>query len=292
MGRMATTTLVPPSSRNAPCPCGSARRYKDCHGRAGAPAAMAAPPPGDEIASRLQAALAAQQAGQIGEAIGGYDAVLALRPDLFDAWHMRGVAYFQLQAFDDAERDIRRALALAPGLEAAHGNLALVVQGRRIAEDEAALCREVLPRYAKLVVDPPVAPLDGVGASDRVFVLDAAQDPDVANALARDADARGAACERIVVERGRTIAGDDARLLANCGERDTVVCVGTDRPLGDWTLATRARAVALVVVDNTLSSFIDRLREISGQGRRRVRVAVGAGAGLDPRAIPHVGTAP
>lgn len=291
MGRMATTTPVPPPSRNAPCPCGSARRYKDCHGRAGAPASAPAPL-GDEVASRLKAALAAQQAGQIGEAIGGYDAVLALRPDLFDAWHMRGVAYFQLQAFDDAERDIRRALALAPGLEAAHGNLALVVQGRRIAADEAALCREVLPRYAKLVVDPPVAPLDGVGASDRVFVLDAADGPGAADVLMREAASRGATCRRIAVERGRTIASDDAARLASCDEHDVVVCVGTGRPLGDWTLETSARAIALVAVDDALSNFIDRLREVSGQGRRRVRVAVGAGAGLDPRAIPHAGAAP
>ena len=27
-----TAALAPPASRNAPCPCGSGRRYKDCHG--------------------------------------------------------------------------------------------------------------------------------------------------------------------------------------------------------------------------------------------------------------------
>ncbi|MDQ1209845.1 uncharacterized protein YecA (UPF0149 family) [Acinetobacter baylyi] len=25
--------IVPPSSRNAPCPCGSGLKYKQCHGR-------------------------------------------------------------------------------------------------------------------------------------------------------------------------------------------------------------------------------------------------------------------
>jgi uncharacterized protein YecA (UPF0149 family) len=24
--------MKPPASRNAPCPCGSGRRYKECHG--------------------------------------------------------------------------------------------------------------------------------------------------------------------------------------------------------------------------------------------------------------------
>lgn len=280
-----TTTLAPPSSRNAPCPCGSGRRYKDCHGRVSGPATDGAPDA--DTAARLHAALAAQQSGRVREAIAGYDAVIAARPGLFDAWHMRGVAYFQLQAFDDAERDIRRALELAPGLEAARGNLALVVQGRRIAEDEAALCREVLPRYAPIAVDPPVAPLEGAGPRDRVFVLDAADDPGAGDALVRDAERRGASCVRVAVVRGHAIAGDAADRLASCGERDLVACAGTGRPLGDWTLATRARAVALVATDGALSAFIDRLREISGQRRRRVRVAIAAGATLDLRPIPH-----
>jgi preprotein translocase subunit SecA len=27
-------TIVAPESRNAPCPCGSGRKYKHCHGQA------------------------------------------------------------------------------------------------------------------------------------------------------------------------------------------------------------------------------------------------------------------
>lgn len=277
------TTQAPPASRNAPCPCGSGRRYKDCHGRAGGGAA----PAPDEVAARLHAALAAQQAGRVEEAIAGYDAVIAARPELYDAWHMRGVARFQRFEFDAAERDIRRALALEPRLESAHGNLALVVQGRRIAEDEIALCREVLPRYAHLAVDPPVVPLDGAGADDRVFVLDAADRPDAADALAREAASRGAATVRIAVPAGRAVEGDDATRLAASGTRDIVVCVGTARPLGDWTLTGQPRVLALVVVEGALPAFVDRLRETSGQGRRRVRVALAPGARLDLGAIPH-----
>jgi hypothetical protein len=282
------TTQAPPASRNAPCPCGSGRRYKDCHGRSAAPPPAAVTPPADEdVAARLRAALAAQQSGRVADAIAGYDAVIAARPELFDAWHMRGVAHFQRLEFDAAERDIRRALEIAPRLEAARGNLALVVQGRRIAEDEVALCREVLPRYGPLAVDPPVAPLAGVGPGDRVLVLDAAERSDAADALARDAVSRGACCTRISVERGRAVGGDDAARLAACGAQDIVACAGTGRPFGDWTLHAHPRAIALVVVDGDLPSFVDRLREVSGQGRRRVRVALAAGAKLDLAAIPH-----
>ena len=50
-------TIAPPASRNAPCPCGSGRRYKECHG------ALAAPPAPASIEAVLSAALAAHQAG-------------------------------------------------------------------------------------------------------------------------------------------------------------------------------------------------------------------------------------
>ena len=90
-----TTTYAPPASRNAPCPCGSGRRWKECHGRA-----AAAPQVGPDGATTvsLQGALAAQQAGRVAEAIAIYDTVIASHPGLFDAWHMRGVAHFQLLA--------------------------------------------------------------------------------------------------------------------------------------------------------------------------------------------------
>jgi len=29
----STSTITPPASRNAPCPCGSGKRYKECHGK-------------------------------------------------------------------------------------------------------------------------------------------------------------------------------------------------------------------------------------------------------------------
>jgi len=240
----------------------------------------------------MHEALATQRAGRLAEAIALYDGVIDEAPALFDAWHMRGVARFQAFEFDAAEADIRRALAIAPQSAAAQGNLDLVIEGRRIARDEAALCRAVLPRYRPLVVDPAVPPLHGVGAGTRVFVLDAGAHASTADALARAARDRGAEVVAIAVERGRTVDVANADALAASGPRDVVACVGCTRPLGDWTLDAHPRAAALVADGPDLAALCDRLREISGQGRRQVRLAAIAGAAIDPGALPcHRGEA-
>lgn len=249
--------------------------------------------PDGGILVRLQAALAAQQAGRIAEAIAIYDTVVASHPEIFDAWHMRGVAHFQLLAFDAAERDIRRALAIEPALDAARRNLELVIGGRRSMADVESLCRAVLPRYAALVVAPPVPPLDSVEAGSRVFVIDAGAPTPIVDTLVRDAAERGAEVLTMTVEPGRTIGGDDALALASADSRDVVVCAGCSRPLGDWTLDSHSRATALVVDGPDLATMIDRLREVSGQGRRQVRLAAPSIAVIDPDPLPcHRGGLP
>jgi len=243
--------------------------------------------------ARLQAALAAQQAGRIVEAIAIYDTVIASHPGLFDAWHMRGVAHFQLLAFDAAERDIRRALEIEPALDAARRNLELVIGGRLSMADVESLCRAVLPHYSALVVAPPVPPLDGVAAGSRVFVIDAGAPAPVVDTLVRDAAVRGAEVVTMAVEPGRTIGGEKAAALASAGSRDVVVCAGCSRPLGDWTLDSHPRATALVVDGPDLATMIDRLREVSGQGRRQVRLAAPSIAVIDPDPLPcHRGGLP
>jgi len=285
-----TTTYAPPASRNAPCPCGSGRRWKECHGQVAAPTAAAAIP--DATARRMHEAIAAQRAGRLAEAIALYDAVIAEAPATFDAWHMRGVARFQAFEFDAAEADIRRAIAIAPQSAAAQGNLELAVEGRRIARDEEALCRAVLPRYRPLVVEPAVAPLHGVGAGTRVFVLGAGAHASVVDAIARAARGRGAEVVAIAIERGRAVDGANAAALAASGSGDVVVCVGCARPLGDWTLEAHPRAAALVADGPNLAALCDRLRELSGQGRRQVRLAALEGVAIDPDALPcHRGEA-
>ena len=132
-------SFTPPATRNAPCPCGSGRRYKDCHGALAEPK----PPAADDAQARLlHAALDAQQAGRLAEAIASYESVLAKTPDHFDALHMQGVAYFQRGEFERALAMIERALARRPHDPSARFNRALVLNALARRPAEAELVRE------------------------------------------------------------------------------------------------------------------------------------------------------
>src|SRR5262245_34454122 len=124
--------------RNSPCPCGSGRRYKDCHG---ALAPIVAPPAGDGAArSQLDAALAAQQAGQYREAIALYNAVLAREPRNFDALHMLGVVHYQRGDFDRAHALVSAALAIMPADAGARHNMELIEGVLEHRVIERAIC--------------------------------------------------------------------------------------------------------------------------------------------------------
>src|SRR5437764_1298980 len=149
-------TVSAPASRNAPCPCGSGKRYKDCHGALGAPARsapLAAARPAEHVALLAQA-LELQKAGDLSAAMTAYERVLTAAPDDFDALHMLGVIYYQRHAFDRAEALLRKAIAQRPGVMAAQQNLALLLEARRLEQAEDALCRDVLPRLAPLCAPP------------------------------------------------------------------------------------------------------------------------------------------
>ena len=85
--------------RNEPCPCGSGKRYKECHGALrdpdGMPASRVSPGAADRQ-RRMFAALEAQKAARIVEAAALYQSVLDEEPDDFDAMHMLGVIKFEL----------------------------------------------------------------------------------------------------------------------------------------------------------------------------------------------------
>ncbi|HEX4883659.1 MAG TPA: glycosyltransferase [Casimicrobiaceae bacterium] len=124
-------TFPPPASRNAPCPCGSGKRYKECHG---ALVTAAAPPSLEDV---LRAALAAHQAARLDEAAALYDRALALQPGLFDALHMRGVVEMQRGRFDRAVELIGEAAALRPDIAEAQRNLKLARSARERSGFEA-----------------------------------------------------------------------------------------------------------------------------------------------------------
>jgi glycosyltransferase involved in cell wall biosynthesis/tetratricopeptide (TPR) repeat protein len=132
-------SFTPPASRNAPCPCGSGRRYKDCHGELAAQPSAAS---NDALPHLLHSALIAQQAGRLAEAIARYDQVLLDAPYQFDALHMQGVAHFQRGEFERALQLIERALVQRPGDASARFNRALVVNALARRPAEAELERE------------------------------------------------------------------------------------------------------------------------------------------------------
>jgi len=150
-----------PAMRNAPCPCGSGKRYKDCHGRldggqvararandgvdahrAGrldeaerAYLAALAANPDDAVAEHNLAALRLQR-GRHAEALPVLERAAARRPAEPEVQANLGLAYAGVDRFDDAIAAHRRALALDPSRPGAWSNLGLaLVQARR--DDEA-----------------------------------------------------------------------------------------------------------------------------------------------------------
>jgi predicted O-linked N-acetylglucosamine transferase (SPINDLY family) len=114
--------LDPPASRNAPCPCGSGRRYKACHGALEADAGDPA-----DVARFLREALEAQTAGRLEVAEALYREALARSPRHFDALHMLGLVRHQRGDSAEAADLVGRAVALFSGHAPAHSNLGLAL---------------------------------------------------------------------------------------------------------------------------------------------------------------------
>ena len=126
--------------RNEPCPCGSGRRYKDCHGKlaAGAPA----------VEALLQRALAAHQKQRLDEAERDYREVLASDPSNAVATHYLGLASWQRGDTAEGESKMRASLAMDASVPDFHNNLGLLL--RDTGRAEAALDEF----HATLRVDP------------------------------------------------------------------------------------------------------------------------------------------
>jgi len=285
-----TNAVVPPASRNSACPCGSGRRYKECHGALHAPA-LTADPVSVRRQAALAAALAAQKAGHNVAAEAGYRKVLAEVPDHFDALHMLGVVMLQAHSIDEAEALIALAISLRPGpaAAAAQSNLAIVHQVRDAVAAEVSLCRTVLPRLAALCVDPAPELLADLGPGDRAHILFGGMDSDVplAQRIAAVAATHGSdvsCCKAgesgpigwpLIDETGLGVLTDA-----------TVVVVGLEAPLGEWPLTASLRSITLVATHDAPCLLLDRIREASGQGRRRVALATSDADVADAASLP------
>jgi hypothetical protein len=263
-------------ARNAPCPCGSGKRYKECHGAIGLPAGMATRPTSPALSALLQEALSAQQAGALDDARVRYEAALREQPDHFDALHMLGVLSLQVNDLERAETLVKCALTVRDDPSARY-NLNVVLQARRIAERERALCASVLPRLA-----PLVAPLrDAASSLQRttgdVHIVIAERDVPPAlierlrslvpatlrQRLWLAAGLGADAFDSAQVEPGRF----DARAMDS---DDVAIVVGTAIPTGDWVNAAGASTRILIVTRDAPCEVLDRVRELSGEGRVRV----------------------
>ena len=140
------------AGRNDPCPCGSGKRYKQCHGALGigdVPAGTPASPP--DADALIRAALAVHQRGDLDSAEQGYRAALAAAPAHPLATHYLGVVLYQRNRLAEAMPLLESAAAAVPQEPEFHNNLGLALAaGDRNDEAVAAYRRalELKPAHA------------------------------------------------------------------------------------------------------------------------------------------------
>ncbi len=129
--------IAAPASRNDPCPCGSGKRYKACHGALGV-AAQASP--SDATALYTLADDLFDQ-GDFARAARIYDRLRTHRGDLSaELWVRRGVALEKSGQLADAEASYREAAVRAPDHPEIYANIgAVCVLQQRFAEADSPL---------------------------------------------------------------------------------------------------------------------------------------------------------
>ncbi|HET9764535.1 MAG TPA: tetratricopeptide repeat protein [Casimicrobiaceae bacterium] len=246
-----------PVGRNAPCPCGSGKRYKECHGMLPAAQSAAAAP-----GSRgMREALELQRDGQIREAAAIYRRVLAVDPANFDATHMLGLLEYEIGDYDEAVSLLRRAIELRPDIYGARHNLRLL---ESLPTMEVEICREALARLARVDTRFDLARL---GQGGTVHVVSAFGDTERA-AL----EPLLAACGSSPVELWREPGFDSAvpqamRLTSVDHPRGGwVVLLGAAAPISAWIAHARAVGALLVATGDRPCDLIDRVDELTVAG--------------------------
>jgi protein O-GlcNAc transferase len=143
--------IAAPASRNDPCPCGSGKRYKACHGSTsrGLPATTAA------VAELDRRARASFAHGDFAGAARIYDRLQARGGELTaESWVQRGVAQEKSGQLAQAEASYCEAAKRAPDHAEIHANIGAVrVLQKRFSDAQAPLVRalELDPRDASSV---------------------------------------------------------------------------------------------------------------------------------------------
>ena len=164
-----TASFPAPASRNAPCPCGSGRRYKDCHGSivsiAAASAASESPAHGAAFDfDHTDATCTGSATVRALERCGGRLSVRAgAGPRPFRcAAHAGSYALPSSTISSAPSRCCAARSKSTRSIRDAHRNLRLLQHARHLRDREDALCRSVMPKlaaplHARAFVDGPGA---------------------------------------------------------------------------------------------------------------------------------------
>jgi len=146
---------APAAGRNDPCPCGSGKRYKNCHGAlvaTGAPDQFDAPPTALAIDRRVQQAIALHQQGDTASAERIYREALAAQPGHPLAEHFLGVILYQRQDVAAALPLLRRSVEAVPAEPEFHNNLGLALAAGEREHEAIAAFRAALALESKHAV--------------------------------------------------------------------------------------------------------------------------------------------
>lgn len=142
-----SSAQAPAAGRNEPCPCGSGKRYKHCHGAAGSSGlATTAEAPAATPDTLVQRALAAHRRGDLPAAEHDYRAALQALPQHPVALHYLGVIAYQRGDLAQALPLLEQAAALLPTEPDFHGNLGLALAASGRTDEAIAAYRSALAR--------------------------------------------------------------------------------------------------------------------------------------------------
>ena len=140
-----------PASRNDPCPCGSGRRYKHCHGAAGAGSGIdnAAPQASNQadVEALFYRGVAALRGGDFAAAITQFESALGGAPEHPGLLNNLGLALERSGDLPAAEGVFRRAAVSEPAGFDGLANLAQNLYQQRRYEDALAVFDQLVRRF-------------------------------------------------------------------------------------------------------------------------------------------------
>ena len=258
--------------RNERCPCGSGKRFKECHGAIAAPSSADAKPKLaglSRVPQLMQAAQQAQLSGDAIEAAALYRRVLEIDPTNFDATHMLGLVEYQSGLYEVALELVRRATELRPDLANVRANLR-TLESLPLIERE--LCQDVLPRLLHRV--EPITDLAALASSAALvhLVLDGDVPAHEEGTLAALVAVLPAARLKVWTRSGRSPVGLQVRALdvaaGSYPEGGLLLLYGATQSTAAWVVAARAAKVVLIVTAADPCAVIDRIDELCAAGGR------------------------